>query len=465
MIGDKITRKADDGHRPIITENIPDTEMSQVMQNEPSGDYYDYTKTMKPERPYMLPWHQKYVYRIMHATRGGTGTYSADPEMAAGRPPENRYLFGDGRINRLYLTFEDALEVIKRVHHITCGTPQIVLLTGWQFEGHDSKYPSWARVNKHLKRPQDQTALDSLRWLIREARKYNCLATLHINMFDAYEDSPLFDMYAAKDILAKDKDGKLIVGNRWSGMDCYHVSYTQEWKHGLAQRRIDELIEMVPEIQENHCVYVDAFLGARKADQKGPISPYLGYSKEEEARTMRKIFRYWRDRDIDVAGEHVHGIRVDRFVGLQPHTASQMEHIEDLPNELFCGNPAHFGFTSIQLPDEFIGAFYAQFLPWFNANHPKGAGDLNKACDGTDICMPVRWCEEPTLLAYSADGYDSKTWQLPEDWQGVEKAYLAKVTQTGLVPAGEVPVTDGAITLSLGANAAIAVTQKPVCAR
>jgi len=69
----------------------------------------------------------------------------------------------------------DALKVIKRVHDITGGVPQVVLLTGWQFEGHDSKYPSWTCVNKHLKREQDETALDSLRWLIREARQYNCL--------------------------------------------------------------------------------------------------------------------------------------------------------------------------------------------------------------------------------------------------------------------------------------------------
>jgi hypothetical protein len=93
-------------------------------------------------------------------------------------------------------------------------TPQIVLLTGWQYEGHDSKYPSWEGVNKHLKRDCDETALDSLRWLIREARQYNCLATLHINMFDAYEDSPLFDAYAAKDILARDQDGKLRMTGR-----------------------------------------------------------------------------------------------------------------------------------------------------------------------------------------------------------------------------------------------------------
>ena len=199
---------------------------------------------------------------------------------------------GEGNLDELFLTFEQGLRVIKRLHNLTCGIPQIVFLTGWQFEGHDSKYPSWAEANRHLKRPEDRTALESLRWLLREARTYNCKATLHINMFDAYKDSPLWDEYLEKDIIAKEKDGSPIIGNVWSGMDCYHVSYSQEWKHGLAQKRVDDLIAMVPEIQENNCVYVDALLGARKNDQQGPISPYLEFTKEDEAATLRKIFRY-----------------------------------------------------------------------------------------------------------------------------------------------------------------------------
>jgi len=428
------------------------------MSAEPSGDYYDYTKTMKPERPWMLPWHQKYVYRIMHAVRGGTGTRSADPAMAAARPPGHRYVFGDGKIAEIFVTFEEGLEVVRRVHNATCGVPQIVLLTGWQYEGHDSKYPSWAEVNRHLKRPEDETARASLRWLIREARQYNCLATLHINMFDAYEDSPLFEEYVEKDILARDSDGKLIVGNRWSGMDCYHVSYTQEWKHGLAQKRIDDLIAMIPEIQENHCVYVDAFLGARKADQKGPISPYLGYSKEEEARTQRKIFRYWRDREIDVAGEHAWGIRVDRFIGLQPHTASQMNQIEDVPDELFCGNPAHFGFNSMTMPKEFKERFWLQFLPWFYKNNPKGTEDPAAMIDGTDICMPCLWCAEPTLVAYSQGGCPGKTWKLPADWDHVQKVAVARLTPGGDEARGDADVTAGGITLDVAADEALKIT-------
>jgi hypothetical protein len=403
------------------------------MDNEPSGEYYDYTKTMKPERPWLVKWHQSLVYRIMHALRGA-----------------------DGNIDKLFLTFEQGLEVIKRVHHLTGGVPQIVFLTGWQFEGHDSKYPSWAQANRHLKRPQDATALDSLRWLVREARKYNCLATLHINMFDAYADSPLFKEYIEKDIIAKDKDGNPIIGNEWWGMDCYHVSYTQEWKHGLAQKRIDDLIAMVPEIRENHCVYIDAFLGARKADQQGPISPYVGYSKEEEARTQRKIYRYWRDRDIDVASEYVIGIRVDRFVGLQPYSAAQGELIEDLPDEFYTTGPVYYEFRQESEPADFHERFCLKFLPWYYKNNPNAQGD-QQMVNGTDICMPALWCQDKTIIAYSKEGYDGKTWELPPDWKDVNKVCLARITLEGHEPVGEVAVTDGRIALSVAKDEALMI--------
>jgi len=124
---------------------------------------------MHQSSPWLVPWHQNLVYRIMHALRKG-----------------------DGKIDQLFLTFEQGLDVIKQVYHLTCGVPQ------------------------------------------------------------------------------------------------------------------------------NQCIYLDAFIGARKDELEGPISPYLGISKQEEGRTQRKIFRYWRDHGIDVASEYVIGIRIDRFVGLQP---------------------------------------------------------------------------------------------------------------------------------------------------
>lgn len=428
------------------------------MPIEPSGDYYDYTKTMQPETPWLVDWHQKYVWRIMHARRGGTGRHSGDPEMAASRPAGHRWVFGDGQIAELFLTFEDALKTIKRVHDVTCGAPQIVLLTGWQFEGHDSKYPAWTEVNRHLKRPQDETARESLRWLIRQARQYNCLATLHVNMFDAYPDSPLFEEYVEKDIIARDKDGQLIIGNRWSGMDCYHLSYTQEWKHGLAQKRIDDLLEMIPEIVENQCIYVDAFLGARKAEQQGPISPYLGYTREDEARTMRKILRYWRAKGVDPACEHVWGMKVDRFVGLQPHAACQADKIEDLPDALYSAHVAHFGFTSTTEPEGFADRFWLEFLPYFYKNHPHGSTDQAGMIDGADICMPALWCKDKTLIAYSRTGYENKTWSLPPAWQGVGNIALTPITGADDEPTTTTPAHNGKFTLDVEAGQTLRLT-------
>ena len=32
------------------------------MGKEYSGEYYDYKKTMQPERPWVVDWHQRFVY-------------------------------------------------------------------------------------------------------------------------------------------------------------------------------------------------------------------------------------------------------------------------------------------------------------------------------------------------------------------------------------------------------------------
>jgi hypothetical protein len=406
------------------------------MENEPSGEYYDYTITMKPERPWLLPYHQTLIYRTFNCSRDG-----------------------EGNMEQVFLTFEQTLEVIKRLYHLTCGVPQVVYVTGWQYEGHDSKYPAWGEVNRHLKRAEDEAAVDSLRWLMREARQYNCRVSLHINMFDAYKDSPLWDLYVEKDIIAKDTDGNPIQGNVWSGMACYHVSYTQEWKLGLAQKRIDDLIEMLPELKDSQTIQIDAFLGARKADQEGPISPYLGYTKQQEAETQRKIYRYWRDRGIDVTSEWVVGIRVDRFVGLQPwaFARSQNQLIEDLPNDLYCTSPMSIQFKAV--PEDaapLLEEFCLEFLPWYYENNDAPKGD-QPVVDGTDVCMPALWRDEKVLIAYSKEGYASKAWELPPDWSGVPKVRLARLTLHGPEPAGEVPVSDGKMTLDLAEGEALVI--------
>ena len=59
---------------------------------------------------------------------------------------------------KVFLTFEDTLEIIKKLYRITDGIKQIVYAAGWQYDGHDSKYPAWFEVNHRLKRKQDKSA-------------------------------------------------------------------------------------------------------------------------------------------------------------------------------------------------------------------------------------------------------------------------------------------------------------------
>lgn len=59
------------------------------------------------------------------------------------------------------LTFEQALEYIKKIDNITQNITKIYYLVGWQYLGHDDKYPDFFEVNEALKRKEDKTALES----------------------------------------------------------------------------------------------------------------------------------------------------------------------------------------------------------------------------------------------------------------------------------------------------------------
>jgi hypothetical protein len=68
--------------------------------DEPSGGYYDWKKTLQPERPYLHPYYQTLVMKIFLAIKQ-TGNQS-----------------------KVYLTLEQALDVIRRLDNLTLGIPR-----------------------------------------------------------------------------------------------------------------------------------------------------------------------------------------------------------------------------------------------------------------------------------------------------------------------------------------------------
>jgi hypothetical protein len=416
-----------------------------------SGAYYDWRKTMKPERPWLRDYSQTLVMKMFLCSRDSVGN-----------------------VKQVYLNFEDALEEIKKLDRITLGIPKIIYLVGWQFTGHDAGYPSWSEVNASLKRKQDATAVQSLHWLIKEAKNFHTSVSLHINMFDAFENSPLWNAYNAADIIIKDKSGKPIPGEVFDGMQSYQLSYAQEWKKGFAQKRINLLLQLLPELKEGGTIHIDAFHSiqpTRKEDHT-ISSPYLGYSIDDEVAAQRKIFRYWRSKGIDVTSEgDIYWLRKDPFIGLQPmawhfdnenflanNWIGKTDDFKELPPQLYCGTPMHGEQQIKEDPEKLTGLieqFSAKVVPWYYRNNlGKKKNDAYWQQSG-DIFLPVLWLKN-TIVAFSEKGYDSKKWKLPAGLNA-KNIIVSIISVEPNAVSRTLPVENGEITLSLKPGEAVSI--------
>ncbi len=443
--------------------------------------------------PFYRDYHQALVLKLFLGMEGEpVERLASDPTFRKG--------------HEVFCTFEEALEVIRKTDNLTRGIPKIIYLVGWQKGGHDHGYPAWSEVNPRLKRSQDATALASLRWLIREGRKFNTTVSLHLNMVDAYRHSPLWDEYVAHDCFAKDESGNLLVaGIQVKGDDMYNVVYPKEWAAGLAQRRMDALIKMIPELKAGHTIHIDVFIANR--DGGKPISPWHakpengGLTPDKYVETQRQIFHYWRDRGFDVTGEgtgwaHPPG---EHFVGLQPMSWWYSWNPMEIPESLGArgrtdrDGDGDFRFGSSMHGEEiwkadkdtlpgFLGMFCRTTLPWYylgrldrlkvdaGAVHYSG-GVIARTEDGKKIIrkgpfllrendnlfVPALW-NPKEIVAYSRQGYTDKSWQVPADWASVKQVTVQNITLQGLAyDKTTVRVIDGAVRLTLKADQAVSI--------
>jgi hypothetical protein len=406
-------------------------------------------------------------------------------------------------------TFEEALEVIRKTDNLTRGIPKILYLVGWQKGGHDHGYPAWNEVNPRLKRTQDATALESLRWLIREGRKHHTTVSLHINMTDAYAQSPLWDEYVAKDCISRDEEGKLYSrGIQMKGEPLCTVVYPKEWAAGLAQRRIDRLIEMIPELKEGHTIHIDVFIAQDEGAK--PLSPWHakpengGLTPEKYVETQRQIFHYWRDRGFDVTGEGIFWAHPpgEGFTGLQAMSwwyFCETRYQLRIPEYLMArgrtdrGGDGDFRFGSSMHGEDiwmenkdtmpgFLGMFCRTTLPWHYLSRLERVnvenevvhysdGVIARTEDGNKIIrkgkfllrendnlfVPALW-NQKEIVAYSRQGYTDRSWQLPEEWSSVQLVAIHDITMEGLAPnKTTVPVIDGRLRLTLKADQAVSI--------
>ena len=411
-------------------------------------------------------------------------------------------------------TFEETLDIIRKTDQLTREIPKILYLQGWQKGGFDMLFPAWNIVDPRLKREKDETALESLRWLMREAKKYHTIVSLHIDMVQARVNSPLWDEYVEKDIVGRDEEGNIILHERFEGETNFnHISYTREWEEGLAQKRIDGLLEMVPELVDAHTVHMDNLITYWKAENR-PLSPWHarpengGIDMYRETETIRKIFRYWRDRGIDLTGEgilwaHPPG---EGFYGLQGYSwwGRGTAHTMQVPERLSArGASARAQGGDVKMSDYRVGSsmhgariwikdkenmpgFLEQFctmtLPYYYlSRHDRialidevvyysdglMAGDMDGKktikkgnyvlVEENNVFVEAKW-KEMEIIAYSKEGYAGKKWVMPESWEGLKSVDLHEISLAGLnlLESGK-KVKNGQLELSLDKEQAVSI--------
>lgn len=389
------------------------------------------------------------------------------------------------------LSPEDALQIIEKVAQMTRGLKQIVYLVGWQFEGHDSKYPSWSQVNERFKREEDATARDSLLWLMDAAKEFNCVVSLHINMDDAYPNSPLWDLYLEHNLIRTDENGAPKEAGVWDGEMSYHVFKCRKWNSGLAQQRIDDLLDYLPPLRETGTIHIDAF-------RPQPIAKHESETFEDEMEAAQQILLYWREKGLDVTTEFLSYHELAGLLPLAWHLNGDESTRLQYPASVLCGGasnwnqrnarlhrfPAWTGnfacpeagckyeeawghasavdVLSVQGVEKLVAPFAHKVGPWYLLNrevpvrHTHTATDYGVEfsggtqtnvrisdryltvqyrgeliVDGGDGCVPALWRDKENgpceLIAWSQHG-GRHEWKVPVDWKDVSNAEITPVS-------------------------------------
>jgi hypothetical protein len=199
--------------------------------------------------------------------------------------------------SKVYINFEQTLEIVKTVDKMTQGIKKILYLVGWQGLGHDDCYPEMEVYNEFLKRDCDETAKESLYWLFNEAKKYNTVISFHGNLADTYSQTPCFPDLVAANAVAKNKDGTPGVIEHFNNRDAYKISYKGYYESGLFKKYWDRFCEATP-VREAGTVHLDNFCIAQS------LNPYTSVEDEDEARN--KMLDYIASLGIDVTSEYTY---------------------------------------------------------------------------------------------------------------------------------------------------------------
>ncbi|HEV7621812.1 MAG TPA: endo-alpha-N-acetylgalactosaminidase family protein, partial [Flavisolibacter sp.] len=398
-------------------------------------------------------------------------------------------------------TAAEVEDIMRRIDNLTRGIPKLVYLVGWQYRGHDTGYPSFGEVNKILKRQEDSSALEGLRWVMRQGPKYNTQVSLHVNFSDCYfDDNPLGPLYKERDIIVRSGDGTYRQGYNWCDHLAYRASNYRNWyQETFKKLQIDPLFKMIPELAASGSLHPDAWYSTD--------DPYYFISEAQDCEAMREMTAYVRRKynvDLTTEFDRRRPANVD-FVLFHPmlyHYGWDEETPPDplkVPSYFQTGGDAETWsnllptvqtkfFGENPMMEDYINkdsktiagglqAFVTHTLPWYFLNRQlrntfdgytatftndittsypgrqviKIGNDLIQ--DGDDVFIPALWRSTKEIIAFSKTGYKSRSWKIPSDWDNIKKVDVYRITQEGVQPVKKNLVISSGRTIQLSLEA------------
>ena len=197
--------------------------------------------------------------------------------------------------------FHRILDNIKKYHNYMDGFGQMVLIKGYEAEGHDSAHPDYG---KHFN-PR-AGGVKEFNQLIEGAHKYNAKVGVHINATEYHPESKDYN----PEILKKDaEDG-------WSWLDTSHyVDRRLDITSGELYRRLEELKHDAPELD---WAYVDVYMEKNAWNEYKLASKIndLGLALGTEwpgPMDNWVVWNHWQDIGYDTTGDGMTS-KIIRFV-------------------------------------------------------------------------------------------------------------------------------------------------------
>lgn len=349
------------------------------------------------------------------------------------------------------------LDNIKKFDAGTDGFGQMILIKGYQSEGHDSSHPDFANISEKA------GGIDDFKVLLTEAEKYNAKVGVHINHTEAYPEAKQY----SGDLVSK------TLGWTWYD-DSYHLIRENDIlnQESGAEQRIQDLYDLTD--GKLSMIYVDTYQDSRWqmdriASKITDLGMLLGteYSEEMIKDSVWSHTLNSKSLEYDTVGNLV------RFVDNQTKDIfPESPLFRGLTNRNT--NAGFDGWQECKSYDETMKNFYTKVLPQrYLANFPvqiwesadkvvlgeegqvvtslkDGVNQITKderlIADGNKIFIPWDPAVETKIYHWNSEGGSSE-WELPKSWDQETSVTLFTLSDQGRTGKKVLPVADHKVTI------------------